>query len=31
VVHAERGEAVRLISARLATRHERQTYEEGPP
>jgi uncharacterized DUF497 family protein len=29
VVHTERGDAVRLISARLATRHERQIYEEG--
>ncbi|HEX5413408.1 MAG TPA: BrnT family toxin [Terriglobia bacterium] len=28
VVHAERGEAVRMISARLATRGERQIYEE---
>jgi len=31
VVHAERGDVVRLISARLATRHERQIYEEGSP
>jgi uncharacterized DUF497 family protein len=29
VVHVERGETVRLISARLATRNERRTYEEG--
>jgi uncharacterized protein len=29
VAHAERGEAIRIISARLATRHERQIYEEG--
>lgn len=28
VVHLERGKRIRLISARLATRHERQTYEE---
>ncbi len=28
VVHLERGERIRLISARLATRRERQTYEE---
>ena len=27
VVHAERGERVRLISARTATRAERDTYE----
>jgi hypothetical protein len=31
VVHAARGEVVRLIPARLARRHERQTYEERPP
>ena len=31
VVHAERGDVVRVISARLATRHERQIYEEGSP
>jgi len=29
VVHAERGETIRLISARPATRRERRTYEEG--
>jgi uncharacterized DUF497 family protein len=29
VSHVERGETIRLISARLATRHERRTYEEG--
>lgn len=29
VSHVERGQAVRLISARLATRRERRTYEEG--
>ena len=28
VVHTDRGEAVRLISARLATRSERRTYEQ---
>lgn len=28
IAHAERLETVRLISARLANRHERQTYEE---
>ncbi len=27
VAHAERGESIRLISARLATRRERQDYE----
>ena len=25
----ERGEVIRIISARLATRHERRDYEEG--
>ena len=29
VSHVERGETLRLISARVATRHERRTYEEG--
>ena len=29
VVHADRGERIRLISARVATRHERKAYEEG--
>lgn len=29
VAHAERGEAVRLISARRASRSERTIYEEG--
>jgi uncharacterized DUF497 family protein len=29
VVHTERGETIRLISARIATRYERITYEEG--
>lgn len=28
VVHAERGRAVRIISARTATRHERKIYEK---
>jgi uncharacterized protein len=28
VVHTERGDLIRLISARLATRSERKTYEE---
>ena len=32
VMFTERGPAtVRLISARRATRHERQVYEAGPP
>lgn len=30
VAHAERAETVRIISARLAGRHERQTYQEDP-
>lgn len=29
VVHAERDTAIRIISARLATRQERRDYEEG--
>ena len=29
VVHTERGETIRLITARLVTRSERQAYEEG--
>lgn len=29
VVHTERGDEVRIISARLATRSERRQYEEG--
>ncbi|MEO5826258.1 MAG: BrnT family toxin [Gemmatimonadales bacterium] len=29
VIHLERGNRIRLISARLATRRERQTYEEN--
>ena len=28
VAHAERGDLIRIISARLATRRERKTYEE---
>lgn len=29
VVHTIRGERIRLISARLATKHERRNYEEN--
>jgi len=29
VAHAERGEAIRIISVRRATRAERKLYEEG--
>ena len=29
VVHTERGDNIRIISARLASRKERRTYEEG--
>lgn len=29
VSHTERGEAIRIISARLATQSERRIYEEG--
>jgi uncharacterized DUF497 family protein len=29
VVHTDRGGSIRIISARMATRHERKTYEEG--
>jgi uncharacterized protein len=29
VVFTERGESIRLISARMATRRERRQYEEG--
>ena len=29
VVHAERGRAIRIISARKATRHERGIYEQN--
>ena len=28
VVHAERGRAIRIISARAVTRHERKIYEQ---
>ena len=30
VVFTQRGDAVRIISARKATKHERRLYEEGP-
>lgn len=29
VAHTERGDAIRVISARRATRHERHFYEQG--
>ena len=29
VIHAERGRAIRIISARKATRHERGIYEQS--
>lgn len=29
IVHTERSDAIRIISARVATKHERQIYEEG--
>lgn len=29
VAHVERGDTIRIISARIASRRERQTYEEG--
>lgn len=29
VAHTERGRAIRIISARKATRHEREIYEHG--
>ena len=29
VVHAEKGRSIRIISARKATRHEREIYEQG--
>lgn len=29
VVHAERGNNIRIISARLATKNERRLYEQG--
>jgi uncharacterized DUF497 family protein len=31
VAHTDRGQNLRLISARLATRKERHDYEEAPP
>lgn len=31
VVHVERGDSIRLISARAATRKERKSYEENGP
>jgi uncharacterized DUF497 family protein len=30
VVHTMRGERIRLISARIATNHEKRVYQEGP-
>jgi uncharacterized protein len=30
VVHTERGDNIRIISARRASRRERKTYEESP-
>jgi uncharacterized DUF497 family protein len=30
VSHTERGQTIRLISARIASRHERQDYEQEP-
>jgi uncharacterized DUF497 family protein len=29
VAHAEEGDSIRIISARVATRHEKRLYEEG--
>jgi uncharacterized DUF497 family protein len=29
VAHTERGDSIRVISARVATQHERRIYEEG--
>jgi uncharacterized DUF497 family protein len=29
VVHSERGDSIRIVSARLATRNERRKYEEN--
>lgn len=29
VAHTERGDAIRIINARVATQHERRIYEEG--
>lgn len=31
VVHVDRGNHIRIISARLATNYERKTYEEADP
>lgn len=31
IVHTDRGDKVRIISARAATRRERKEYEEGRP
>jgi len=31
VVHVDRSERIRIISARLATNYERKTYEEANP
>jgi uncharacterized DUF497 family protein len=31
VVHTEQGDRIRIISARLATRQERKTYEQEEP
>jgi uncharacterized protein len=31
VAHAERGESIRIISARRPNRRERRTYEEDTP
>ncbi|MBZ5607314.1 MAG: BrnT family toxin [Acidobacteriia bacterium] len=31
VMYVDRNEAIRIISARLATRHERRNYEETTP
>jgi hypothetical protein len=29
VAHTDRGDAIRIINARVATQHERRIYEEG--
>jgi uncharacterized DUF497 family protein len=29
VAHTERGDVIRIISARVTTQHERRVYEEG--
>ena len=29
VAHTERGDAIRIINARVVTKHERRIYEEG--